>query len=60
MTLLKKLNTKLKFSFTFHPQIDGQTEVLNKSLDKLLRCFTRDKLANWDLILAQEEFVLIV
>ena len=35
-SLWKMLNTKLKFSSTFQPQIDGQIEVLNQSLSDLL------------------------
>jgi len=31
ITLWKKLGTKLKFSSTYDPQSDGQTEVVNKS-----------------------------
>ena len=35
-TLWKKVNTELKFSYTCHSQIDGQTEVVNISLSNLL------------------------
>jgi hypothetical protein len=36
-TLWKKLGTYLSFSSTYHPQKDGKTEVVNKSLGNLLR-----------------------
>ena len=38
-TLWAKLGTQLKFSNSFHPHIDGQTEVVNHNLGNLeMRC----------------------
>lgn len=55
-TLLKKLGTNLSFSFAYHPQTDGQTEVVNLSLGNMLRCIVGKTPGNWDLALAQAEF----
>ncbi|GJX18064.1 putative reverse transcriptase domain-containing protein [Tanacetum coccineum] len=35
-SLWKMVNTQLNFSSAYHPQTNGQTEVVNKSLDNLL------------------------
>jgi hypothetical protein len=55
-TLWAKMGTKLKFSSAFHPQTDGQTEVVNRSLGNLLRCLVTDHHTTWDLLLPQAEF----
>ena len=55
-TLWKKMGIELKFSSTFHPQTDGQTEVLNRSLGNLLRCLVGNKPSNWEMVLAQAKF----
>ena len=55
-TLWKKLGTNLSFSLAYHPQTDGQTEVVNRSLGNLLRCLTREHGGSWDAIIPQAEF----
>ena len=50
------LGTTLKFSTAFHPQMDGQTEVTNRSLGNLLRCLVQENSASWDDLLPRAEF----
>jgi len=42
------LCTKLKFFTAFHPQTDGQSEVVNKSLGNLLRTLVGEHIGSWD------------
>ncbi|KAF7821688.1 Transposon Ty3-G Gag-Pol polyprotein [Senna tora] len=51
-----KLGTKLLFSTACHPQTDGQTEVLNKTLSQLLRIVIQKNLKNWEDCLPFIEF----
>jgi hypothetical protein len=55
-TLWKKLGTDLSFSSAYHPQMDGQTEVVNRSLGDLLRSLVAEHHSQWDQILPQVEF----
>jgi transposase InsO family protein len=55
-TLWKKLGTNLSFSSAYHPQMDGQTEVVNRSLGDLLRSLVAEHHSQWDQILPQAEF----
>ena len=45
--LFKLQGTILKKSSTYHPQIDGQSEVVTKCLETYLQCFVTDKLKQW-------------
>ena len=38
---------QLAMSTTYHPQTDGQTEVVNKSLEHYLRAFATDRPQSW-------------
>ena len=55
-TLWSKLGTKLLFSTTSHPQSDGQTEVVNRTLFTLLRTIIKSNLKNWEECLPHVEF----
>jgi hypothetical protein len=55
-TLWGKLGTKLLFSTTCHPQTDGQTEVVNRTLSTLLRTMIKKNLKEWEECLPHVEF----
>jgi hypothetical protein len=55
-TLWKKIGTNLAFSSAYHPQTDGKTEVVNRSLGDLLRSLVTEHHSSWDQILPQAEF----
>jgi hypothetical protein len=50
------MGTKMSFGSTYHPQTDGQTEVVNQSFGNLLRSLVTKNHSQWDQILSQEEF----
>lgn len=55
-SLWKLFKTSLNMSSAYHPQMDGQTEVTNRSLGNMLRCLVGDNLRSWDSVLCQAEF----
>lgn len=46
----------LKHSTTYHPETDGQSMVVNNSLEMYLRCFTSEKPRSWAKWLSLEEY----
>ena len=51
-----KFGTKLLFSTICHPQIDEQTEVVNRTLTQLVRAVIQKNLKNWEDCLPFIEF----
>jgi hypothetical protein len=47
-TLWAKLGTKLLFSTICHPQTDGQTEVVNRTLSTMLRAVLKKNIKMWE------------
>ena len=55
-SLQQAMETELKFSSAFHPQIDGQTERTIQTLEYMLRACSMDWKGNWDEHLPLIEF----
>src|SRR5215203_1265015 len=55
-SLMAKFGVKLLFSSSSHPQTDGQTEVVNRSLSTLLRTLVKKNLKSWEDCIPHAEF----
>lgn len=54
---LWRLNqTQLKRSSAYHPQTDGQTEVVNRCIEQYLRCFVHHRPNQWSYLLPWAEY----
>ena len=54
--LFKLSGTKLRMSTAYHPQTDGQTEVLNQTLEQYLRAFVHHQPSRWFRFLSLAEW----
>ena len=56
--LTARWGVQLKMSTAYHPQTDGQTEVMNRALEDYLRSYTKLSQDQWDELLAMAEFAM--
>ena len=54
-SLFELLDTKLSMSTSFHPQSNGQTEIINRYLEQALRHYTDVTQSDWDIYLTHIE-----
>jgi len=54
-----KIGTKLLFSKTCHPYIDGQMELVYRILSTILRAIIKKNLRAWEKYLPHVEFFLL-
>jgi hypothetical protein len=55
-SLVKLYDVRLALSTAYHPQSDGQTERLNRTLQQMLRAYVSADQSNWDEVLMVAEF----
>ena len=55
--LFVDLGTKLNFSTTYHPQIDGQIQIFNQVLEDMFHMYVMEKPTKWEYYLHLVEFV---
>ncbi|MCO5594957.1 hypothetical protein L7F22_048994 [Adiantum nelumboides] len=54
--LFENMGTMLKFSSSFHPQTDGQSEEANSTVLDLLKCYVSEHKATWEHYLPLVEY----
>ena len=54
--LFRMQGTQLYMSSSYHPESNGQTEVVNRCLETYLRCFTTEQPRQWSLWIPCQNF----
>ena len=54
--LFRLSQTQLRMGTSYHPQSDGQTEVVNRCLEAYLRCFAHERTSTWSKFLSWAEY----
>lgn len=54
-TMHTLLKVKLKPSSAYHPETDGQTEIVNRKIEEMLRCYVDQNQSDWDEFLTDIE-----
>ncbi|MCO5603308.1 hypothetical protein L7F22_057457 [Adiantum nelumboides] len=54
--LWQNLHSTLRFSSSYHPQTDGQSEIVNSAILDLLKCYVSDNPGRWEHDLSLVEF----
>ena len=49
--LFSRVGTTLSFGYSYHQRFDGQTEVMNRVVKEILRCYIDQKQTNWAILL---------
>ena len=56
--VMQQMGTHQAMSTAYHPQSDGQTENMNKTVEIMLRHYVNDRQDDWDLLLPAAEFAV--
>ncbi|XP_071724404.1 uncharacterized protein [Rutidosis leptorrhynchoides] len=54
--IFRSQGTQLRMSSAYHPETDGQTEVVNRTLESYIRCFASEQPRSWSRWLAWAEY----